>query len=606
MRRPPFQVNPLALSVALLLAAPAAAVAQDTPTPYSPITSVTIPKADTLTVTAGAGQGVVTATNATPITVDGVVQGIGQLIKQGDGTLSLTNNNTYQGGTDIQQGTLSVKSASALSNGAVNIADGATLATQASTTISNALNINQANASNATATISTSGANNVTQITSKIVGVGSLVKAGEGTLSLSADNAYTGTANVQEGSLNMTGVVQTGQIVKQGAGTLSLTNNNNDYTGGINVQQGALSITGVVSGGPIVKQGAGTLSLTNNNNDYTGGINVQQGALSITGVVSGGPIVKQGAGTLSLTNNNTYAGGTDIQQGTLSIKRASSLGDGDVIIREGSTLETQTSTTITNKINLTPETPVDDLLTTAATISTVGKENITQITSSIGGSVSGLIKSGDGTLSLTADNAYAGNTVIQQGTLAISREGSLGVGTTVTINNGTVLQTNKDVIISKGVILDSQSTIDTDGNNSKVTGNISGAGQLVKFGDGSLTLDTKVTALDGTVSYKGNDYDGGTLISGGLLIVNDNKDLGKANTNVAITGGTLQIANDITLERNIVTSTTAGGSISTAGHNVVLEGAVFNGGNGGHLVKSGAGKLTLTSALSDYNFGTTK
>ena len=69
MRRPPFQVNPLALSVALLLAAPAAAVAQDIPTPYSPITSVTIPKADTLTVTAGAGQGVVTATNATPITV---------------------------------------------------------------------------------------------------------------------------------------------------------------------------------------------------------------------------------------------------------------------------------------------------------------------------------------------------------------------------------------------------------------------------------------------------------------------------------------------------------------------------------------------------------
>ena len=67
-----------------------------------------------------------------------------------------------------------------------------------------------------------------------------------------------------------------------------------------------------------------------------------------------------------------------------------------MIIREGSTLETQTSTTITNKINLTPETPVDDLLTTAATISTVGKENITQITSSIGGSVSGLIKSGDG------------------------------------------------------------------------------------------------------------------------------------------------------------------------------------------------------------------
>ena len=98
MRRPPFQVNPLALSVALLLAAPVAAVAQDFSTPY--LLNVSIPKADTLTVTAGSGQGVVTATNvidvstgvttATTITVDGVVQGAGQLVKQGDGTLSLT------------------------------------------------------------------------------------------------------------------------------------------------------------------------------------------------------------------------------------------------------------------------------------------------------------------------------------------------------------------------------------------------------------------------------------------------------------------------------------------------------------------------------------
>ena len=216
-----------------------------------------------------------------------------------------------------------------------------------------------------------------------------------------------------------------------------------------------------------------------------------------------------------------------------------------------------------------------------------------------------------------------GNTTIQQGTLAISREGSLGSGATVTIKNGTTLQTNKDVTISKGVILDSLSTIDTHGNNSKVTGNISGSGSLVMSGDGSLTLDTKVTAPDGTVSYRGNDYSGGTAITGGLLIVNDDKDLGQANTDVAITGGTLQIANDITLERNIFTSTSSGGAISTAGHNFVLKGAVENHTHTevdnsnpanpkltlvyddfGHLVKSGAGTLTLTSDQSNYYVGT--
>ena len=265
----------------------------------------------------------------------------------------------------------------------------------------------------------------------------------------------------------------------------------------------ALSVA-LLLAAPVAAVAQDTLLTTNSSEVITNPVVVISGSGSITtnnignvtelsGVVSGaGQLVKQGDGTLSLTNNNTYQS-TVIEQGTLSIKRASSLGDGDVTITEGSTLATQTSTTITNKINLTPETPVDNPLTTAATISTVGKENITQVTSSIVGS-SGLIKSGDGTLSLTADNAYAGNTTIQQGTLAISREGSLGSGATVTIKNGTTLQTNKDVTISKGVILDSLSTIDTHGNNSKVTGNISGSGSLVKSGDGSLTLDTKVTA----------------------------------------------------------------------------------------------------------------
>ena len=120
-----------------------------------------------------------------------------------------------------------------------------------------------------------------------------------------------------------------------------------------------------------------------------------------------------------------------------------------------------------------------------------------------------------------------------------------------------------------------------------------------------------------------NDYSGGTAITGGLLIVNDDKDLGQANTDVAITGGTLQIANDITLERNIFTSTSSGGAISTAGHNFVLKGAVENHTHTevdnsnpanpkltlvyddfGHLVKSDAGTLTLTSDQSNYYVGT--
>ncbi len=220
-----------------------------------------------------------------------------------------------------------------------------------------------------------------------------------------------------------------------------------------------------------------------NNVVITSADNTISVATEVTGVISGQSALNvnqaQPTDALVLTNNNTYTGGTVVQAGTLKIKRASSLGNGDVELAVNTTLETQSSTTLTQNIDLLGD----------ATISTGGTnalENITQITSSINGAGS-LTKEGAGTLSLTADNGYMGDTTIEKGTLAISRAGSLGSGSKVNIADGAVLKTNQDVTIQKDIETTGTGKIDTGGKNSTVEGQITGD-ILEKTGSGSLTL----------------------------------------------------------------------------------------------------------------------
>ena len=322
-----------------------------------------------------------------------------------------------------------------------------------------------------------------------------------------------------------------------------------------------------------------------NNVVITSADNTISVATEVTGVISGQSALNvnqaQPTDALVLTNNNTYTGGTVVQAGTLKIKRASSLGNGDVELAVNTTLETQSSTTLTQNIDLLGD----------ATISTGGTnalENITQITSSINGAGS-LTKEGAGTLSLTADNGYMGDTTIEKGTLAISRAGSLGSGSKVNIADGAVLKTNQDVTIQKDIETTGTGKIDTGGKNSTVEGQITGD-ILEKTGSGSLTLSNT------------NNSQTKTIINGGILIVNEEANLGVAS-DVEITKGTLQTANDMTLSNKIITSGSAGGSINTIGHEVTLTGQITGAGG---LVKTGGGTLNLANTSNNFNAGIDK
>ena len=110
--------------------------------------------------------------------------------------------------------------------------------------------------------------------------------------------------------------------------------------------------------------------------------------------------------------------------------------------------------------------------------------------------------------------------------------------------------------------------------------NITGAGTLVKDGDGELSL----TAV--------NSYAGGTAVNGGTLVVNADGALGAAAGGLAFNGGTLAITSSFSTTRSVILNP-GGGALDTNAHALYLAGLISG---PGALRKKGLGTLTLGSA----------
>ncbi|EBQ0646967.1 autotransporter outer membrane beta-barrel domain-containing protein [Salmonella enterica subsp. enterica] len=286
----------------------------------------------------------------------------------------------------------------------------------------------------------------------------SLTKTGAGTLILNAENTYTGSTTISEGTLIATNVEAlgtgnvtdnatlemntggdfdnaisgSGQVVKSGDETLTLSGANS-YTGGTTISGGTLVASNVEALGTGDITDNATLELN------TGG--------DFDNVISGsGQVVKSGDKTLTLSGSNTYTGGTTISGGTLVASNVDALGSGDVT--DNATLEMNTGGDFANNI----------------------------------GGTGSVVKSGDKTLTLSGTNSYTGGTTISGGTLVASNVEALGTGD-VTDNATLELNTGGDFDNA-----------------------ISGSGQVVKSGDKTLTLSGA------------NSYSGATTISGGTLI----------------------------------------------------------------------------------------
>ncbi len=396
------------------------------------------------------------------LTVANNITGAGSLIQSGNGTTILTGTNNYDGTTTITNGTLQVGNGGAtgtLGTGDVFNAGSLVFDRSNSLTVSNL-----------------------------ITGSGSLTKAGSGTLTIVADNTYSGDTVVNAGTLQVgdggtTGSLGTGNITNSATLVFNRTND--------------LTVAGDISGsGTLVQSGAGTLVLSGSNT-YSGSTIVRSGTVQVgdggtsgtlgTGTVSNnsalvfnrsdeltvsnliigaGSLTQLGGGTLTLVGNSTYTGGTVISNGTLQV------GDGGTSGAIGTGQVFNAGSLVFNRTNS---------LTVANVITGTGS----------------LTHAGGGTLTLTGTNTYSGGTWVENtGTLVIKNSHALGSGD-LNLLNGTLRSDPMVIYVGGNYVQGSNATFQVA---------IAGTGTLAGIGTNEFDqLNIAGTAtLDGTLHVVGS------------------------------------------------------------------------------------------------------
>jgi len=354
-----------------------------------------------------------------------------------------------------------------------------------------------------------------------VSGTGALNLYGIGKIALTRENTFSGGINIYGGT------VQTRlSTTSAGTGTITLggTNSANDatwsaattvtYANSVVVNGGGGTRTIRLDDGADGNAGNPTLSggVTLNTNvtfdisQYTANTHDR---ITVSGAVSGsGGIVKDGTGILVLTAANTYSGGTTISAGTLE------LGNGGSVAGN-----------ITNNATLSIN-RTDD--------------------STLGNAVSGtgsLLKSGAGTLALSASNSYSGGTTLSAGVLRLGNDSALGTGTlavtassTLTSDGATARSIGNAVTLGSGTA-----------NVALISGDATGTGALTLSGPVTLggTTGSRIFTVNNALTTVSGLITSGT--SSGAVVKNGTGTLVLANTantftnNVSLQNGTLQV-----------------------------------------------------------------
>jgi outer membrane autotransporter protein len=207
----------------------------------------------------------------------------------------------------------------------------------------------------------------------------------------------------------------------------------------------------------------------------------------------------------------------------------------------------------------------------------------------------GVAKNDAGTLVLTGNNTYAGDTVINGGVLSVAADTNLGnVANGVTLQGGALRVTGTSYVSTgRALALATDGAVDiADASNAFAwNGAITGAGSLDKLGAGTLVLD------------HANAYTGGTTVGAGTLRLGDSGAIGSGALSLA-SGSTLDLAtNGIALGN--ATNVTGAASVNVDGSNTTsLGGVIADGASAGALTKTGTGELRLT-ANNTYTGATT-
>lgn len=437
-------------------------------------------------------------------------------------------------------------------------------------------------------------------------GATGFTKAGTGTARLGGANTYSGVTTLSGGTLQITSLANAGVASSIGTAAadprnLVLESGTLAYVGGTDTatDRGFTLVNGG-AGAPVIdvnagrtigfsgkvtspddagltKTGLGTLVLANAANDYvgvttiTGSSGGQASTISVNTLANGG--IASGIGAASSASANlvlSQGGRLQYTGGTVAIDRGFTLGAGG-----GRIDVAQASTTLT-----------------------------------VNGAVVGagsLTKDGDGSLLLSGPNTYAGDTIVNGGTLRAGSAQAFGTTAFMTVNAAARLElggydTTVSGLLGAGTVdLGGNTLISSAGSANGFSGRITGTGGFTRTGNWTQTL-----------SGCANDYTGKTTIGGGGSLAVDclanggvasgigassaaSANLVFADGVLAYSGGSVTTDRGFTLQSGVGTL-----NVSNAATTLDFTGQVVGGGS---LQKTGAGTLVL-SGVNTYT-GTT-
>lgn len=495
------------------------------------------------------------------------------------GTSLTTNSGTVAFAGDAQAASAHISN---LAGGNVTLADSA-----GSTAIGSLSGAGNVNLAAATLTEGNLGLNDT--ISGIISGIGGgLVKTASGTLNLTGDNRYTGATAVQQGVLLVNG--------DQSAATGAATVDAGATLGGAGTLGGSVSVAddGHLTPGATLDS-AGELTMGSLTLAQNAQLDFQFGQSGTPGGALNDLLTVNGDLNLDGKLNITQTPGGNFDVGVYR-----------VIDYSGS---------LTNNILEIGTAPAaaDDLYVQTSIDGQVNLVNRTGYTmrfwdgfGGAGGSLknnnvidggNGVWQNSNGNDNWTTDRTNpegAFNTPFSDGAFAVfggesgtvTVDNSLGAVTIsgaqfmtdgYVVNDGTITTNTADTVLRVG-----DGTLDGEGYTATINSLIAGSGGLNKTDLGTLVLNGS------------NTYQGGTAISGGVLQVSGDPNLGAAGTGITLSGGTLRYGAAFDTAR-AVTLAGDGGAIDTNGNDVSLLTAV---GGSGNLAKQGDGTLTLTQDSS--------
>jgi len=455
----------------------------------------------------------------------GSISGSGGLTKVGTGDFQLFGTNTYAGTTTIAGGTLTLRSGSALpTTSPVVFSAGATLYKPFFTkavTVGSLSGTGAVTLESGTLTIGTSGSS--TAFAGKITG-GRLVKDGAGTQTITG-TISGGSIHALGGSLVLgaTGdravvsgnILVTDSLYATGSTVINSTSINN--TGYLELNDSAVISAAVITGvGNLYTFGSASLgasTITNGN------------GLSLWG--------QSTAGSASITNNQTMIFNGTSTAGSASITNNASLQLRDASSAAGATVTNASTGVIdvqySNAASIGALSGGGSLTLGNRTVTIGARGTNTTFSGTISGAGGSLVKTGSGTLTLSAANTYSGATTIAGGRLAVSGAGSIGTGVLslgteglfdlAAFTSGTYFLPATGDLVGSGTLVGSGKTLAVLG--SFRPGNSPGT---VTVGTGfTLDLASSGTSVFEITSpdYTAGSYDlvtgGGNVVLGGVL-----------------------------------------------------------------------------------------